>query len=366
MNKPKIKRGSIDFTLFITVLMLLCIGIVFVGSASYNTALWSSNDGFLLFKRQILWSIIGIIAMIISMNFNYQKLKRYNKLIMMITTMLLFAVFGFKGTNGARRWINLGFASFQPSEIAKYSIVFFMAKSIEKKGEDIKNFKYGVMPYLITSGFFAGLVLLEKNLSIASIIMIVTIIILFSSGAKKRHVFGVIMGVGILGVIFIFTQPYRMARLLSFRDPWKDPLDTGYQLIQSLYSLGTGGILGVGLTRSRQKNFMPEAYNDFIFSVIGEEVGFIGCTVIILLFMIFIWRGIRIAARCKNIYGSIIAIGVTSVIGVQAAINIAVATGSMPVTGVPLPLISYGGSSLIFNMLAIGVLLNISRYDNIK
>lgn len=366
MDKPKIKVGKIDFALFSSIMLLVALGVALVGSASYNSALFFQKDGFFFLKRQFLWSILGTISMVICLNTDYHKLKKHTKSIMIVTIVVLLAVFAFPAVNNAKRWIRLGPLSFQPSEIAKYIIVLYMAKSVERKGEKIKNLYYGIIPFLLVSGTYAALVLKEKNLSIASVIMIVTIIILFSSGAKKSHLFGLGLLLILFGVVFTITEPYRLKRLMSFRNPWLDPKKTGYQLIQSLLSLGSGGILGVGFTKSRQKNFMPEPHNDFIFSVIGEELGLIGCLLIITLFIIFIWRGIKTAINARDVYGSVLAIGITSVIGVQALINIAVATGSMPVTGVPLPFISYGGSSLVFNMIAMGILLNISRQNNIN
>ena len=198
--------------------------------------------------------------------------------------------------------------------------------------------------------------------------MIVTFLMVFASGARKRHMFGIVapvLGVAALG--FALGEPYRRARMLNFINPWKDPAGNGYQLIQSFYALGAGGVTGLGLGQSRQKMlYMPEPHNDFIFSIIGEELGLIGCLVIIALFVVFVWRGIRIAMRAKDSYGSLLAIGITAVIAVQSIINIAVVTGSMPVTGVPLPFISYGGTSLVINMIAMGILINISRQSDKK
>lgn len=240
-----------------------------------------------------------------------------------------------------------------------------MAKSLEIKGEKVKSFVYGILPYLIVSGMYAAIILFEPNLSIATVIMLVTLIILFVAGARWVHFMGLIGGVGALGVVGILIEPFRIKRVLSFLDPWQDPKGTGYQLIQSLLALGSGGITGVTLGKSRQKAYyIPEPHTDFIFAIIGEELGLIGCTLIILLFLVVIWRGIRIAMRAKDTYGTLIAVGITSVIAVQAIINIAVVTGSMPVTGVPLPFISYGGSALLFNLMAMGILLNVSRQCN--
>ncbi|MBU5590794.1 stage V sporulation protein E [Clostridium sp. MSJ-4] len=363
MKKGKKNTGQVDFVMFASILLLLAIGVVMVYSASSYISLYGKKDSMFYLKRQGAFAVLGIITMCIFMNYDYHKLKKYTTLLMIICIPLLFAVFAFEDVNGAQRWIRLGPASFQPSEIVKYVVVLYMAKSLDYKGEKVKSFLYGILPYLLVSGFYAGMILLEKNLSIASVIMIVTLIILFVAGGRAFHLFGIVTpSLFALGVLFIFSESYRRDRLLNFIDPWKDPAKNGYQLIQSLLALGSGKILGLGLGKSRQKAYyMPEPHNDFIFAIIGEELGLIGCLFIILLFLIFIWRGIRVASKTKDTYGTLLAIGITSVIAVQAIINIAVVTGSMPVTGVPLPFISYGGSSLVINMMAMGILLNISR-----
>ena len=359
------KSEPIDFILFATILLLVVIGVVMVFSASSYSASNSSkiNDSMHFLKKQALWAALGLGCMIIFMKTDYHELKKYTKLVLLVTIVLLFAVFAFSPINGARRWIPLGFASIQPSEIAKYAVVLYLAYSIEKKGEKIKAFWYGVVPYLLVAGFFAGMVLAEKNLSIAAVIMGVTLVVLFVAEARIPHLaglLGVVIPAGVAGIAF---EDYRRERFLSFLDPWKDPMDDGYQLIQSLLALGSGGLLGTGLGQSRQKSFwIPEPHTDFIFAIIGEELGLIGCAAIVLLFVIFIWRGMVTASRAKDKFGKLLATGITAVIALQAIINMAVVTGSMPVTGVPLPFISYGGSSLIFNLIAMGVLLNISRH----
>lgn len=364
MSKPGNKMGPIDFVLFSTIMLLVAIGVIMVYSASSYSAFFnpSIKDSMYFLKKQGMVAILGIGAMFLAIKTDYHKIKKYTKIIMIVAIILLSAVFAFPPVNGARRWINLGPASLQPSEIAKYIVVLYMAKSIESKGDKIRSLGYGVIPYLLVSGFYAGMVFLEKNLSIAAVIMIVTLIILYVAGAKTSHMLGLIGIVGLAGVAGILFEPYRMARFTSFLNPWGDPKGKGYQLIQSLLALGSGGIWGMGLGKSRQKcYYIPEPHNDFIFSIIGEELGLIGCTLIVILFIIFIWRGIVTAVRAKDTYGTLLATGITSVVAVQAIINIAVVTGSMPVTGVPLPFISYGGSSLVFNLVAMGVLLNISR-----
>lgn len=370
MYKLNKKMGSIDFILFSTIMLLIAIGVVMVYSASSYMAFFDKNiqDSTYYLKKQGLWAIIGTVFMFAAIKFDYHKIKKYTRILMIFSVILLLIVFAFEATKGAQRWIRLGSVGFQPSEIAKYIVVLYMAKSIEVKGgRKIGSFLYGVLPYLLVSAFYAGLVLAEKNLSIAAVIMIVTLIILYASGAKTTHMIGVVLFVVLGGIAGIILEPYRMARFTSFLNPWADPKGKGYQLIQSLLALGSGGIWGVGLGKSRQKcYYIPEPHNDFIFSIIGEELGLIGCIIIITLFVVFIWRGIVTAIKASDTYGTILATGITSVIAVQAIINIAVVTGSMPVTGVPLPFISYGGSSLLFNMMAIGVLLNISRQSKLN
>ena len=362
-SKRKKKMGEIDYGIFYTVALLLAIGVVMVYSASSYYAMFINKDSMFYLKRQLVSALIGVGAMAFAMCFDYHKLKKYTVGIMIVSIFLLISVFFFSDVNGAQRWIQIGGFSFQPSDLVKYVVVLFLAMSLEIKGEGVKKFKSGILPYLAVSGFYAAFVLAEKNLSIASVIMIVTFIVLFAAGGRIKHLFGIVAPVLVAAALFFtVSTDYRRARMLNFINPWKDPTGNGYQLIQSFYALGAGGVTGLGLGQSRQKTlYMPEPHNDFIFSIIGEELGLIGCICIILLFIIFIWRGISVAMKARDTYGTLLAIGITSVIAVQSLINIAVVTGSMPVTGVPLPFISYGGTALIMNMTAVGILLNISR-----
>ncbi|MBU5482984.1 stage V sporulation protein E [Clostridium sp. MSJ-11] len=365
MKKLQKKMGSIDFFLFCVIMLLVAIGIIMVYSASSYFAFYKHGDDMFFLKRQGAFAIVSIAFMIITINIDYHYYKRYTKLLMIITTILLLVVFAFPAVNGARRWIALGPINIQPSEIAKYMIVAYLAKSIDAKGEKMKSFTKGVLPHLLVAVFYAGLIYAEKNLSIATVVMAVTFFVLFVGGAKFIHLLIVVTPVILAGAAAILLVPFRRARFFSYRNPWVDPLNTGYQLIQSFLALGSGGIWGVGIGQSRQKcYYIPEPHNDFIFAVIGEELGLIGCTFIIVLFVLFVWRGIVTAVKAKDTYGTLLAIGITSVIAVQALINIAVVTGSIPVTGVPLPFISYGGSSLVVNMTAMGILLNISRHKS--
>ncbi|MBU5487563.1 stage V sporulation protein E [Clostridium sp. MSJ-8] len=362
-QKQKNKLGRIDYGIFYSVVMLLAIGVVMVYSASSYYAMHNNSSSTAFLIKQSLAAGLGFIAMFFFMRFDYHILRRFSGILAIISVPLMLVVKLFPAVKGAQRWIQLGPLSLQPSEIAKYAVVLFLATNMAYKGEGIKKFWSGVVPYLAFGGFFAGLCLYQSNLSIATLIMIVTFILLFCDGARIKHLFLYIMPVLLAAVgAFAYFEPYRRERLLNFLDPWKDAQDAGYQLIQSFYALGAGGITGLGLGQSRQKTlYMPEPHNDFIFSIIGEELGYIGCLVIIILFLILIWRGIKVGLDAKDMFGTLLAIGITSVIGVQTIINIAVVTGSMPVTGVPLPFISYGGTSILITMSAIGILLNISR-----
>ena len=362
-KKSKNKIGEIDYGIYYAVILLLAVGIVMVYSASSYYAMFKNNDSMFYLKRQLIFAPLGIGTMCFMMSYDYHKIKKYTFALMIATIPLLLAVYLFAPINGAQRWIQLGPFSFQPSELTKYTVVLFLAMSLEVKGEGIKDFIKGIIPYLGIAGLYAALVLAQKSLSIASVIMIVTFIMLFSAGGRIKHLFGYVAPTMVAAALFFtFSSDYRRARMLNFINPWQDPAGDGYQLIQSFYALGAGGLTGLGLGQSRQKTlYMPEPHNDFIFSIIGEELGLIGCVLIIALFVFFVWRGIMVAMKAKDVYGSLLAVGITSVIAVQSLINIAVVTGSMPVTGVPLPFISYGGSALVINMAAMGILLNISR-----
>ncbi|ABG86726.1 stage V sporulation protein E [Clostridium perfringens] len=370
-NKKTTKKSNInplDYGLLYTIVILLAIGVVMVYSASSYFAMVNYNDSTAFLKKQALFAAIGFTAMIFISRCDYHKLKKLTGILFVITPILLVVVYLFPATKGAQRWIKLGPFSFQPSELAKYAVVIILANIITNKGEKIKEFWKGIVPCFIVGGGFAALILAQKNLSIAAVTGFVTFIMVFVAGARKRFMFGVITPLILFaGSFFTLFEDYRRRRLLNFINPWKDPAGDGYQLIQSFYALGAGGVTGLGIGQSRQKTlYMPEPHNDFIFAIIGEELGLIGCTVVILLFVIFVYRGIKIAMNAKDEYGTLLAVGITSIIGLQAIINIAVVTGSMPVTGVPLPFISYGGTALVFNLMAMGILLNISRQRNKK
>lgn len=361
------KRGSCDFVLLFIIFVLLSIGLVMVFSASSVADLAYQGDAYYTFKRQLAWAGIGFLAMIFMMNFDYHNLKKLSVPLLIISIILLVVVLFMPAKHNANRWIGIGNSSlgFQPSEIAKFAIILYMASSLSNKKDKVKNFLYGVAPYVFIGGIIFVLILMEPNLSVAGTVLIVVFLLLIVAGARKRHLTLIAILGAAAAYIFTVSEEYRYRRLTAFLDPWKDPLETGYQAIQSLLALGSGGLVGAGLGKSHQKFFyIPEPQNDFIFSIIGEELGFLGASAVIVLFLILTWRGIKIALNSRDAFGSLLAAGITSLIAVQTIINIAVATSSMPITGIPLPFISSGGSSLTFTMMAVGILLNISRYES--
>ena len=363
------KMKDIDYGLLCGIMLLLFIGVVMVYSSSSYYALYEKESTEFFIIKEIVWTIVGIIAMFFTMSFDYHNYKKLTSLVLIIAFISLVAVLFFGSVNGAVRWIRIGPLSFQPSELGKYTAVLYLAYVIDNGKSRIEKFWSGTISYLIVPGLIALLVLLEKNLSITVIIAVVSIIMVIAGGAKVKYILSLIP-LGLAAVIgLISMESYRLKRFTTFLNPWEAHSDDSYQLIQSFYALGSGGIFGVGLGNSRQKAlFMPEPHNDFIFAIIGEELGLIGTIFVVLLFIFITIKGARIAIKAKDNYGYLLAIGIISVISIQAVINIAVVTGSMPVTGVPLPLISYGGTSLVFNLTALGILLNISRQskDNIK
>ncbi|MGB7605618.1 MAG: stage V sporulation protein E [Lutisporaceae bacterium] len=365
---PAKKSNNMDFTLLITVLILLAIGVSMVFSASSISSQLKYDDQYYFLKSQGAYAILSIIVMLFFSRVNYKILGRLAPLIVAVSFVLLLLVFvpgiGLK-LNGANRWIDVGITTMQPSEFAKFALVLYMAKSISNKKDKIKSFTQGVLPYILLMGAYCFLIVIEPNKSMAIIFVLLTFTVLFSAGAKIWHL--AIWGLPIIpaGIYIIKSEEYSLARITGYLDPWADPLGTGFQAIQSLLALGSGGIFGLGLGNSRQKFFyIPEPQNDFIFSIIGEELGFIGTVTIIILFLLLIWRGMRIAMHSPDTFGCLLATGIVSMIGIQVALNIAVATVSIPTTGVSLPFISAGGTSLLFVMVNMGILLNISR--NIK
>ena len=355
-------RG-IDYTVLIIVLILVMFGLVMVFSSSYYYAMTEPkfNDKFYFFSRQLRWAIVGLVAMVMCMSINTEFFRRVSVLAYVAIIGILVAVLAIGvATKGSQRWLEILGTSFQPSEFAKFIIIIFMSGFVIKhrnllNGNFIMFIKCA-LPVIVAAGLIA-----MENLSTGIVVMVVGLMIMFVSSKKVMN-FVVFVVVGFIGfVIMVAIEPYRRARIMGWLDPWSDTIDSGYQIVQSLFAVASGGLFGLGIGQSRQKTFIPESYNDIIFAIICEELGLVGAIVVILLFLILIWRGIKIAMNARDKYSSYAATGIITMIAVQVIINIAVVTNTMPNTGMPMPFISYGGTSLVVTMASMGLLLNISR-----
>ncbi len=351
--------------LLLTVVLLLCIiGFVFIYSASKYSAevLYGNSKHFVI--KQIIGFGIGIVAMVLVARLNYHRLSKFYIWIAVASIVLLLLVFipGVSiSANGSRRWIGYGSLSIQSSEVAKFGFVIFAATYMSRNYKTMHTFKT-MLPVIAVGGLICLLILLEPNLSVTLCVGMVMLIMLYLGGINKKYFVLMLIAAGLLVPILIIIEPYRLYRLLAFINPWANPQDEGFQLIQSLYSLGAGGMFGVGIGNSMQKYlFLPFAESDFILAIIGEEVGFFGIAVLFGLYILLISLGIKIAINAPDRLGTLLAAGITSLIACQTLINVAVVTGSIPPTGIPLPFISAGGSSLIVFMSAIGVLMNIDK-----
>ena len=334
---------------------------VFSSSAAYT----EQNDSFYFLKRQVLWCLLGTGLLLITKNLDYHNLHQYTYPIMIFTFLLLIVVMFpefSKKVGGARRWLAFGGFSFQPSELAKFTLVLFIAKSLVKRADKLRNFAYGYLPNLIVLGFFFIPILFQPDFGTVMVILTVTFTMLFIAGLRKKFLFlSILVIIPFIALAISFAE-YRTRRIIAFLNPWEDPSGAGFQAVQSFYAFGRGGFWGAGLGESSQKLYrLPEAHTDFIFSVIGEELGFVGTTAIVLLFLIFIWRGFLTAYQAKDPFGTHLATGLTLLIGLQAFINLGVASGLLPTKGLTLPFISMGGSSMLVTMLSVGVILNISE-----
>jgi cell division protein FtsW len=363
MTLPRV-AGKIDSWLLIFVLALLCIGVVMVYSASSFIAARDQGDASYYFQRELIWLVLGIVAMLVTMRVDYRYWRRISLVGMVIILPLLVIVLRFGVTAyGASRWLALGsFFTFQPSELTKLVLALYIADWLARKGNQVSSFLYGLAPFIILVGIVLGLVFLENDMGTAIIIAGFATAMFFSAGANIVQ-FLLAMACGGLILLKEAFRGYRYYRITGFLHPFKDITSINLQLHQALLGLGSGGWFGLGLGASRQKTgYLPFPYTDSIFPVIGEELGFVGCSIIVILFLFLAFRGFRLARRSPDIYGSLLATGITTWLILQAMINIGANTGTIPYTGVPLPFISFGGSSLVVSLAAIGVLLNISRY----
>ena len=350
------------YIILILTVILSSIGLLFIYSASYYSAELNYGDSFYHVKKQALSLVVGFIAMIVGIKIKTDIFIKLKWVILGISAVLLALVFvpGL-GTSeyGATRWLNFGFFTIQPSEISKFGFVIFLAAHLSENPP--VNLKKCVIP-ILSGGIICGLIIAEPNMSITVVVGMSLLIMLYISGFKTKWLIILFTLAIIGGFILILSEPYRFERLMAFIDPWKNPKDEGYQLIQSYYALGSGGLFGVGLFKSRQKYlFLPFAESDFIFSVIGEETGLVGCLVLISLFLVYILCGIKIARKSNTRYHSLLVAGLVCITALQTAVNLAVVTGCIPPTGVPLPFVSAGGTSLVTFMFVSGLIFNVAR-----
>jgi cell division protein FtsW len=357
-------RGRIDFMLLIATLALVGVGIVMVYSTSAIMAGERFQDPYYFLKKQALFAGIGFILMIFTLFFRYTILKRLAYPILIVSVLLLVAVLipgiGYRA-GGAMRWLKIQSVSFQPSEFAKLGLVIFLAYFLTKKDERIRSFSFGFLPTVLLSGLVVVLVAKEPDLGAALFLSAMVFLLLFVSGARVIYMAGALLLTIPVVYYLLMNVGYRYKRLMSFIRPWDDPTGTSFQIIQSFLSFGSGGLFGLGLGEGRQKLFfLPAPHTDFIFSVIGEELGLVGAMVVVLLFFIFTVRGIQIGLSLDDRFGTYLALGITLMISLQAVINMAVVLGLLPTKGLTLPFISYGGTSLITNLVGVGILLHLS------
>ena len=367
-------NNPVDFTLVITVLLLLSIGLVMILSASSPTSLQKYGNSYEYFVKQLFFAVLGLVGMYFVSKIDYRIYQRFYKQAWWLSAILLFAVLVVGSeAKGAKRWIDLGFTTFQPSELVKFLMIVFYAGILVKNRNELGKFWKGLVKHILFLVPIIGLLILEPHLSTSIVIIITCCVIIITAGCKFWQFCATgIVGVGAIGsmatILFFASEffrekfQYAITRVVTFMDPWQDATDTGWQVIQSLYAIGSGGLFGAGLGDSKQKYlYLPEPHNDFIFSVLAEELGFVGCFIVFALFAVFIWRGILIAMKAPDMFGSLVAIGITTLVGIQAIINVAVVTSSMPATGMQLPFFSYGGTALCILLCEVGVLLSISR-----
>lgn len=369
-EQPKRKIGRLDFPILLTVALLCAFGLVMVFSASYYYAQNTASvgyDGYYYLRKQAVYLAVGFPMMLVISLIDYKKIEQFKVIGILVSVGLLMAVLIFgQETNGAKRWLVIGGQSIQPSEIAKFGMMLYMCSFMSKKHAVMQSFTKGMLPMLLVIGVVCGLVMLQPNMSMAVIMGIMGYALLFVGGCDtKQMLLLALVLVGLFALLAII-EPYRLARLTSFTNPWADALGDGYQLIQSYYALGSGGLFGVGLNNSKQKLlYMTYGESDFIFAIVCEELGLVGGLCVLSAYGFIVYRGIRVALRCRDRFGSLLAAGITVVFGVQVFVNVGVCSGLLPTTGQALPFISAGGSSMMIFLAAMGVLLSISRSTNV-
>ena len=360
------RRLSPDMWLFGVIVVLLSIGVVMVYSASAIMAADRFHDPYLFLKKQLFWALLGSLCLLAVLRVDYRRLERLQWPILIAAGVLLILVLVppfAQPINGTRRWFRLGPVSFQPAELAKLALVIYLAAYLARRQDGLASFSRGLLPPLGIAGGLAVLVLAQPDLGSCLTLIMVTFGLLFLAGARTQHL-GLLVALALPVLVFVVRlAPYRLRRITTFVDPWADPRGGGFQIIQSWLALGGGGLFGRGIGESRQKLFyLPESHTDFIFAVMGEELGFAGAVVLLALFVVLIWRGLRVGVRAPDAFGAYLALGITVLIATQTFVNLGVVTGSLPTKGLPLPFISFGGSALLMTMFSAGVLLNISQH----
>lgn len=361
------RKLKIDRVLFTATLLLICVSVVMVYSASAVVALERFQQPYLFLTKQALWSVLGLAVLVVAMRVDYRTYRNeaFIWCLLALVVLMLVGVLFSAPINGTRRWFAVGGLGIQPSELAKVACVFFTALMLERRMHRIDDLSYSLLPIGLILGLVVALILLQPDFGTSISLALVVAVMVFAAGLHYRYFVGLALVALPAIYIVLVSAPYRRRRLLAFWDPWADPLGDGFQIIQSLVAVGTGGVFGRGLMAGVQKLFyLPEPHTDFIYAVISEELGLVGATAILICFCVIAWRGLRIAARAEDTFGSFVALGLTTMIAAQAFVNISVVLGLMPTKGIPLPLVSFGGSSLLINLLGMGVLLNISQHES--
>ena len=351
------------------VTVLISIGIIMIYSASAIYANEKMHDSLYFLKRHLIYLAAGIFMMLLAMAVDIQALRRFAKPIMAFSIILLILVLvphiG-RETAGARRWFKVGPLNFQPSEFAKIAVLIYIADLLARKEKTIKSFLHGYLPPILVLGFVLGLVLLEPDLGTAIAISVIGMLMLFVSGVRPLYILASLLASVPALYVLLFRVPYRRKRMMIFLNPWSDKRGAGFQIIQSFIALGSGGLFGVGLGQSRQKLFyLPASHTDFIFSIIGEELGLLGAAGVVILFIIFVWEGMKITFKAEGRFEKLLSMALVCLIALEAVINIGVTAGVLPTKGLPLPFISYGGTSLMFHLTAVGLLLNIAKSSEV-
>jgi cell division protein FtsW len=359
------KRLAPDKWLFAATTGLALFGVVMVYSASAVIAQKENGNQFHYVLKQGVWVAIGFIAMLLAMQFNYQLLKNRRLVygLLILCTIGLLGVFGFSATNGAHRWLKFPGFSLQPSEISKLALIIFLAYFLEKRAGEEGDFWRTFVPCGIVTGWLAGLIVLEPDFGTAMMLALIFIVVVYTAGARLSHLAIATAPALVVAAGLLIFVPFRLKRLITFLDPWADQQGAGFQVVQSLIAIGSGGIDGLGFAQGKQKMlFLPFAHSDFIFAVVGEELGLVGALAVVAVFALFLWRGIRTALLAPDRFGMLLSLGIVTSIVAQALFNISVVLSLVPTKGIPLPFISYGGSSLVPTLAAVGILLNVSQH----